>query len=95
MQLIRYKLYQSGSVSRLNLNIQSKREQQLRKMIESMLNQTPMTENDMTHSIQSNGNNLTNSESDYFRQKIRDMVDDQSLTDKEKKNLQKLAQLMN
>ena len=82
-------------MSRLNLNIQSKREQQLRKMIESMLNQTPMTENDMTNSIQSNGNNLTNSESDYFRQKIRDMVDDQSLTDKEKKNLQKLAQLMN
>jgi len=73
----------------------SKREQQLRKMIESMLNQTPMTENDMTNSIQSNGNNLTNSESNYFRQKIRDMVDDQSLTDKEKKNLQKLAQLMN
>ena len=64
-------------------------------MIESMLNQTPMTENDMTNSIQSNGNNLTNSESNYFRQKIRDMVDDQSLTDKEKKNLQKLAQLMN
>ena len=95
MQLIRYKLYQSGSVSRLNLNIQSKREQQLRKMIESMLNQTPMTENDMTNSIQSNGNNLTSSESNYFRQKIRDMVDDQSLTDKEKKNLQKLAQLMN
>ena len=77
------------------LKIKSKREQQLRKMIESMLNQTPMTENDMTNSIQSNGNNLTSSESNYFRQKIRDMVDDQSLTDKEKKNLQKLAQLMN
>lgn len=77
------------------LKIKSKREQQLRKMIESMLNQTPMTENDMTNSIQSSGNNLTNSESNYFRQKIRDMVDDQSLTDKEKKNLQKLAQLMN
>ena len=60
-----------------------------------MLNQTPMTENDMTNSIQSNSNNLTNSESNYFRQKIREMVDDQSLTDKEKKNLQKLAQLMN
>ena len=77
------------------LKIKSKREQQLRKMIESMLNQTPMTENDMTNSIQSSGNNLTNSESKYYRQKIRDMVDDQSLTDKEKKNLQKLAQLMN
>ena len=77
------------------LKIKGKREQQLRKMIESMLNQTPMTENDMTNSIQSSGNNLTNSESNYFRQKIRDMVDDQSLTDKEKKNLQKLAQLMN
>ena len=77
------------------LKIKSKREQQLRKMIESMLNQTPMTENDMTNSIQSSGYNLTNSESNYFRQKIRDMVDDQSLTDKEKKNLQKLAQLMN
>ena len=76
-------------------DIKSKREQQLRKMIESMLNQTPMTENDMTNSIQSNSNNLTNSESNYFRQKIREMVDDQSLTDKEKKNLQKLAQLMN
>ena len=60
-----------------------------------MLNQTPMTENDMTNSIQSNSNNLTSSESNYFRQKIREMVDDQSLTDKEKKNLQKLAQLMN
>ena len=76
-------------------DVKSKREQQLRKMIESMLNQTPMTENDMTNSIQSNSNNLTNSESNYFRQKIREMVDDQSLTDKEKKNLQKLAQLMN
>ena len=79
----------------MNIKIKSKREQQLRKMIESMLNQTPMTENDMTNSIQSNSNNLTNSESNYFRQKIREMVDDQSLTDKEKKNLQKLAQLMN
>ena len=76
-------------------DVKSKREQQLRKMIESMLNQTPMTENDMTNSIQSNSNNLTSSESNYFRQKIREMVDDQSLTDKEKKNLQKLAQLMN
>ena len=79
----------------MNIKIKSKREQQLRKMIESMLNQTPMTENDMTNSIQSNSNKLTNSESNYFRQKIREMVDDQSLTDKEKKNLQKLAQLMN
>ena len=79
----------------MNIKIKSKREQQLRKMIESMLNQTPMTENDMTNSIPSNSNNLTNSESNYFRQKIREMVDDQSLTDKEKKNLQKLAQLMN
>ena len=38
---------------------------------------------------------LTNSESNFFRQKNRDMLNDQSLTYRKNKNLQKLVKLMN